>query len=196
MGSDGRWHKWQQHYRQTDVALPQAAGVLLENSFLLPTSGRALDLACGLGGNAIFLARQGFDTEAWDYAPAAVESVQQTAQKEGLPLTGVVRDVEQDAPAAASFDVIAVSYFLARGVIPSLIEALRPGGLMFYETFVKQAVGDEGPRNPAFRLDDNELLRLFSSLRVLSYQEHGRVGDPTRGQRNVARLVAQKRTSG
>jgi SAM-dependent methyltransferase len=196
MPSDARRQHWQQRYLALGRGEPQPARVLADNSFLLPPQGRALDLACGRGGNALFLARRGFATQAWDYAPAAIESLSRIAVREALPLQGVVRDVVQDPPPVDSFDVIVVSFFLQRDIMADLIAALHQGGLIFYETFVQDAVAPSGPDNPAYRLADNELLRLFAGQRILSYQEHGSVGDPAHGQRNVARLVAQKPRGG
>ncbi|MEW8205094.1 MAG: SAM-dependent methyltransferase, partial [Candidatus Thiodiazotropha taylori] len=83
-------------------------------------------------------------------------------------------------------------YFLERSLIPTLIQALKPGGLVFYQTFTRQAVSSEGPQNPAFRLADQELLQLFSQLHVRVYREEGRLGDLSLGSRDVAMLVAQK----
>ncbi|MCG8043626.1 MAG: class I SAM-dependent methyltransferase, partial [Candidatus Thiodiazotropha endolucinida] len=95
-------------------------------------------------------------------------------------------------PQTEQFDVIVVSYFLERSLIPTLIQALKPGGLVFYQTFTRQAVSSEGPQNPAFRLADQELLQLFSQLQVRVYREEGRLGDLSLGSRDVAMLVAQK----
>ncbi len=191
MPSEDRRRKWQQRYLGVAVEAPTACGVLADNAFLLPGKGRALDLACGRGGNALLLARHGLQTEGWDYAPAAIESLNQMAKAEALPLNAVVRDVETHPPEADGFDVITVSYFLDRATIPRIVEALRPDGLIFYETWLREAVDDSGPRNRDFRLGQNELLHLFSGLQVLSYQEHGLVGDSSKVIRNVARLVAR-----
>jgi SAM-dependent methyltransferase len=190
MHSEDRQKKWQQRYLDAAVETPTASGVLADNVFLLPKQGRALDLACGRGGNALLLARCGLRTEGWDYAPAAIDTLNQLAKVEGLPLKGLVRDVEKFPPEPSSFDIVTVSYFLDRAIIPNLIRALRQGGLIFYETWLREALDDCGPSNEEFRLGQNELLHLFNGLQVLSYQEHGLAGDPSRGIRNVARLVA------
>lgn len=194
MASDQRRDKWQQRYLDPDTTRPQPAGVLVDNAFLLPRAGRALDLACGRGGNALFLARHGLTTEGWDFAPAAIETLDRLAADEQLSLTGVVRDVERQPPEPDSFDVIVVSYFLVRELVPLLIAALRPGGLVFYETFVRDTGDDPapGPRNPAFRLATNELRHLFNELQLVSYQEHGRIGKTDAGVRNTARLIGFK----
>jgi SAM-dependent methyltransferase len=172
---------------------PVVAEVLAQNRHLLPAAGAALDLACGLGGNALLLAELGLEVKAWDLSPVAVRRLGETALQRGLPnLQAQVRDVEQAPPPADSFDVIVVSYYLERTLAPRIAAALRPGGLLFYQTFTCLAVGDEGPSNPAYRLDDNELLRLFSGLRLRFYREENRLGDLSRGARDVAMLVAER----
>ena len=96
-------------------------------------------------------------------------------------------------PSPESFDVIVVSRFLERRLAPTLIDALTPEGLLFYQTFTQVTVGAMwGPTNPAYRLAPQELLTLFQPLRVVVYREEGRVGDTTRGWRHEALLVAQK----
>ena len=95
-------------------------------------------------------------------------------------------------PDPDSFDVICVGHFLERSLCPKIAAALRPGGLLFYQTFTEERVDDGGPGNPAFRLGCNELLRLFPDLVVRLYREEGRVGDMTRGFRNRAQLIAQR----
>ena len=64
--------KWDAIY-QRPTQEPQAAEVLRENRFLLPVSGRALDLACGLGGNALFMAAAGLNVDAWDISGTALQ---------------------------------------------------------------------------------------------------------------------------
>jgi SAM-dependent methyltransferase len=185
-------HPWNAHY-QAITRVPLAAHVLWENQHLLPATGRALDLACGLGGNALLLATCGLDTWAWDISDIAVARVQAAAQQRGVALHAEVRDVVACPPCAESFDIIVVSRFLERDLTPTLIEALRPAGLLFYQTFTQVTVGDaKGPMNPTYRLALQELLTLFHPLRLLVYREEGNVGDTTRGWRNEALLVAQK----
>jgi SAM-dependent methyltransferase len=152
-----------------------------------------LDLACGLGGNALLLAQAQLHTTAWDISSVAISRLQAMAIDKALAnLQAEVRDVELDPPPVARFDVIVVSYFLARQLAPSLIAALKPGGMLFYQTFTRIAVSAEGPGNPHFRLGDNELLRLFRPLAIRFYREENRLGDLSQGRRDVAMLVAEK----
>lgn len=183
--------KWNRRYETitSDNILP--AQVLREYGHLLPTQGEALDLACGLGGNAFYLARAGLHTLAWDISPVAITRLELLAQQQGLILQAAVRDVIAMPPAKAAFDVIVVSYFLQRELMPAICAALRPGGLLFYQTFTRDKVTDQGPSNPQFLLEENELLRLCSGLRVRAYREEGCLGDVTTGLRNEALMVAQ-----
>ncbi len=190
MANDSAGH-WNQRYTE-HPGVPRAAQVLVDNRHLLPVSGDALDLACGLGGNALFLAEQGLATWAWDSSEVAIERLRQTAQQRGLLLHAEVRDVIVAPPLPQMFDVIVVSRFLERRLAAALCEALRHQGLLFYQTFVRQAVDTFGPSNPAYRLEPQELLRLFQTLRLVVYRDEGVIGDTTRGLRNEAVFVGQK----
>jgi SAM-dependent methyltransferase len=163
--------------------------LLSEFAYLLPANGKALDLASGLGGNALFLAARGLTTEAWDLSAVAVERLELAAAN--LPLRARRRDVVMQPPAPESFDVICVAHFLDRGLCPAIAAALRPGGLLFYQTFSRERVDVSGPSTDRYRLDRNELLRLFDGLLVRFYRDEGCVGDTARGVRNVAQLIAQ-----
>ena len=187
--------KWDRIYRSGlgPEAPSLAAPILTENLHLLPKSGTALDAACGLGANAIVLARQGLETHAWDISEQALNLLSKSVAKENLNLITTQRDIVSQPPATDTFDVIVVSRFLDRSIISHLINALRRGGLIYYQTFIKDQRDVYGPSNPAYRLDDNELLRLFSTLHLILYREEGTIGNLSTGLRNEAMLIAQKR---
>ncbi|MBF0589997.1 MAG: methyltransferase domain-containing protein [Magnetococcales bacterium] len=185
---------WNARHRQRD-AIPHAALVLQENAHLLPRQGHALEVACGLGGNALFLAARGLETLAWDISDVAISRLQQEARQRQLPVTAQLRDLSVEPMPEAQFDVLVVSRFLDRGMMPGMIQALRPGGLLFYQTFTRIKVDAAmGPDNPEYRLDVGELLVLFGALQILHYREEGRVGDLQKGFRNEAMLVGKKVT--
>jgi SAM-dependent methyltransferase len=144
----------------------------------------------------VFVARAGLKTFAWDSSPAAVDKLAAWSRDNLLPITAEVRDVVAAPPEAGRFDVITVSRFLERQLAPALIAALRPGGVLFYQTFTRTRVSDRGPGSDRLRLADNELLALFAPLRLLVYREEGRVGDLGRGLRDQAQLVAHKPEGG
>ena len=184
--------KWDARYRATAGDPPEAARVLRENRHLLPQQGDALDLACGRGGNALLLAAAGLNVQGWDLSPVAIAALTARAAAAAANVQGQVRDVVESPPAPGTFDVIVVSYFLERALAPALCAALRPNGLLFYQTFVRDKVSPQGPSNPDFLLAENELLALFGSLRTRVYREEGKLGDISQGLRNEALLVGQK----
>lgn len=185
--------KWDRIYAAADKPPQAVCRALEENAHLLPATGCALDLACGLGANALFLAAHGLKTLAWDISPVAVKRVAEWAAMQRVPVQAEVRDVLVDPLLPEEFDVIVVAHFLDRSLVPHLINALKPGGLLFYQTYTCNKITASGPSNPEFLLSENELLHLFAPLHVLVYREEGRVGDITRGMRSEAMLVAQRR---
>lgn len=182
--------KWDGRYAAALTGDIQASEVLADNLHLLPTCGDALDLACGLGANALLLAGRGLRTHAWDLSPVAIERLRDRAG--ALPLRAEVRDVMARPPEPASFDVICVGSFLERALCPSIAAALKPGGVLFYQTWSLERVDDSGPGTPGFRLATNELLALFRGLIVRFYRDEGVLGDAHRGFRNRAQFVAQR----
>jgi len=184
-----RWD--QRHAAAADVGAP--AEVLLQNAHLLPAQGVALDLACGRGANALWLAEHtGLEVHAWDFSPVAVTGLEAVARARGLHLVATVRDVAARPPEPDRFDVVLVAHFLERAIVPDLIASLRPGGVLLYQTFGREAVSARGPVTPEWRLARNELLRLFAGLIVRAYREEGALGDAARGLRDLAYLVAER----
>jgi SAM-dependent methyltransferase len=199
-----KFNKWQEAYQDADIASACAAGVLQQHAFLLPQSNKqvvkplhALDLACGRGGNALFLAKQGFVVDAIDLSSNVLDKLKSYALQHDLRINCLLGDVEEaglpGVDYADKYDVIVVSYFLYRPLFADIIKALKPGGLLFYQTWSQVLVDkDKGPQNPQFRLARGELLKLTKPLVPVFYQEYGVVGDTTQGLRNEALLVAQK----
>ena len=130
---------------------------------------------------------------AWDISGVAIDELQRLATGKGLEIQASIRDVSEQPPDPGSFDVICVSFYLERTITRQITEALKPEGLLFYQTFIHEKVTDEGPGNPSYRLAPNELLELFAPLHVLAYREEGRTGDLQQGLRDTAWLVAQRR---
>ncbi|MCF6324448.1 MAG: class I SAM-dependent methyltransferase [Gammaproteobacteria bacterium] len=184
--------KWDAIYQKAAEGEYSAVRVLQENQHLLPKGGCALELACGMAANAAFLAQHGLCTTAWDISEVVIERLKASPAMKDLAITFEARDIVRQPPPAASFDVITVSYFLDRSLVPYIKRALKPLGLIFYQTFTQTYVNEGGPRSRDFRLADNELLQLFSDYQVLVYREEGCVGELQQGYRDEALIVAQK----
>lgn len=133
-----------------------------------------LDVACGRGRHALFLARAGFRVNAIDRDPDAVAGVLAAAREERLDVECKVLDLERDPPpdlGQAKYDAIVVFNYLHRPLFPALRRALAPGGRLVYETFTIAQATRGRPTNPAFLLHPGELRTLVAPLAVLRSRE-------------------------
>lgn len=184
-------NKWDSIYRQTD-APAAVAEVLAKHQYLLPKSGKALDLACGLGSNALFLAKCGLQVDAWDISPVGLHNLQKAAIAQGLHIATHQCHIGVETLKPQTYDVIVICRFLDRTLCNAIMAALKPGGLLFYQTFTSNKLDQLGPSNPDYLLADNELLTLFSPLNLVFYQEYAKLGDVRFGNRNEACYIGQK----
>ena len=152
----------------------------------VPGAARALDVAMGRGRHAVALARAGFRTFGVDVTHAAVRDAIVAAAAEGLLVLGWCADLTRDVLPAARFDLVVVTRYLQRDLFASLRAALRPNGVILYETFtVAQRALGRGPTSPDHLLEPGELVRLFEGFDVLVHEE---VSVPDA----VARIVARR----
>jgi tellurite methyltransferase len=189
--------KWNQRYAEESViAFPEApAEWLVEHRSLLVASaggGRALDVACGDGRNARYLAELGFDVDAIDISDVVVGRLREAAAKRGLNVSARAADLELEPDLPRGEYAVVVNFnYLQRSLFTGLAGALRPGGQLFFETFARTHLEELGEDFPAaFVLDDNELLRAFPGLRVRHYREG--VVERSGKRRGVASLVAER----
>jgi len=177
---------------------PAPARFLTQLVHRLP-KGKALDVAAGSGRNSLYLATQGFHVDALDRDEEAMTQLTATAKQRNLPnLTTRTVDLERASDERPEFpkqeyDVIIVFFYLHRPLFPALIESLKPNGVLIYETFlIDNYLRHQHPRRWEFCLAHNELLRLTSTLRVLSYDEGEHSGSHGPGPAFTAQLVAQQ----
>jgi SAM-dependent methyltransferase len=162
---------------------------LLRQGRQLPPGGRALDAACGAGRHALVLAGAGYTVTAIDRDEDAIARLRATASRLGLPVEAQARDLEGDTVDLGdeAFDLIVGFRYLHRPLFPALVRALRPGGLLVYETFTRaHAEACRKPSNPAFLLEPGELARLVAPLEIVDAREGAVDGD------HVASVAARK----
>jgi dihydroneopterin aldolase len=176
------------------------ARLLLDHRHRLPTGSQAaaLDVACGRGRNALYLAGQSLTVDAVDRDEQALAELAAAARRRQLrALATHAIDLETDTahpPALprAHYDVITVFFYLYRPLFPVLVRALKPGGLLIYETFtLDNHLRRQHPRRREFCLEPNELLALTQGLRVLHYDE-GEHADNHGAAAFTAQLIAQR----
>ena len=162
--------KWNNIYSQQNCADITPSKVLVENAHILPNGGKALDFACGMGANAIYLARLKLQVDAWDVSSVALKKLDDYSQLNDLSINTCVRDVEKIPPESNCFDVVTVSQFLHRPTFHRLCESLRIDGLLFYQTYTLDKAFQVGPTNPDFLLNKNELLKPVSYTHLRAHE--------------------------
>ena len=185
-------NKWDKYYDSNIKRSPSPSEVLYFNQHLLPVKGDALDLACGYGSNAICLAMNGLKVSAWDISKIALDKLSLRSKKFDFIINCEIRDVLKKPPEPDTFDIIVVSKFLDRKLIKHIRHAIKPNGLIFYQTFIKDRVTKSGPENPNYQLNKNELLVFFEDWKLIFYKEEGMIGNLSKGFRSQAMIIAQK----
>lgn len=150
-----------------------AAPWLIDNIDLIPLGLPVLDVACGRGRQALFLARAGWTVHAVDRDAAAIHALETSAHAEALSITTEVVDLEAGTPSLGSqrYGAVVVFNYLHRPLLPAIIEAVAPGGIVIYETFTVGQAGRGRPTNPAFLLVEGELAQLIRPLELLRARE-------------------------
>jgi len=186
---------WDLFYKTRDVTVAEPVAVLKNNIHLLhaqTTSLKALDFACGFAANGRFLASLGYQVSGWDYSAQVVKKLNAFSQQQGLSFQAYQHDLENEKLPAELFDVIVVSHFLNRKLSVDISNLLKPGGLLFYQTFSGERKNEQGPSNPNFRLKTGELLSLFADLQTLYYREDNHHVSNENSLNDQAMLVAVK----
>jgi SAM-dependent methyltransferase len=155
------------------------------NAFLVEmtrglTPGRALDVGMGQGRNTVYLAQQGWDSVGFDPAERAVAAAQEQAKKLGVKITTHIAGDEKFAWGENQWDLIVLSYVSVRSNVAAVVRALRPGGMVIVEGFHRDATKTNSIGGGVV-FDSNELLRLFSALRVVRYEDTTGMADFGRG---------------
>jgi tellurite methyltransferase len=198
---------WDAKHKLAAEAPPsEPASIVRELLPLLP-SGPALDIACGTGRHALFLAARGQHVTAVDYSNVALDIVELRARSQQVPLKRrdsfhtagrhlhgglelVHTNLEEAQLSEHCYDLILCVQYLHRTLFPQMVRALRPEGVLLMETFTQaQLEFSGGPRNPAYLLETGELREAFPELCVLFYRE-------LRAGVGIASLVAKKRAKG
>ena len=159
--------KWNQ--KHLEHPMPQSPSDLLVHFMPLLKKQKykyALDLACGNGRNSKFLAKNGFECEGVDISDIALQMSEGTKN-----LHLICTDLDNFRPAPNRYDVILNFYFLNRDLFPSIIHALKAGGIFMLETFIKEADGFNSSQIIDEKiLEHNELDEIFSDFRILHKQ--------------------------
>lgn len=139
----------------------------------IPAGAEVLDVGCGTGRHALFLARAGCSVVAMDRSVEHLKTIERIAADEQLTLRAVQADVESMSLLPGHLDVIVNTLFLYRPLFAQYSRALRPGGLLFFRTFTSDqmdVLGHQRPRRE-FLLEPGELRTAFPTLDLVYYDE-------------------------
>ena len=183
--------KWNERYRGGSYEeRTHPAALVAEWAPRLPL-GRALDVACGAGRNALYLAAAGFDVDAIDISSVALERARRSAAERHLSVRWLEGDLEDDAALPDErYALIVWIRYVNRNLMPALTARLERGGYLICEQHLATTADVVGPKSSAFRLQAGELDACASRLEMLFYRE-GEVVDPDGRPAALAQLVAR-----
>ncbi|WP_423406949.1 class I SAM-dependent methyltransferase [Heyndrickxia sp. MSNUG] len=179
-------HKWNGKYsnklRQNEYMNPPEPNERLRQIAENLKGETAIDIACGLGGNSIFLAGMGFEVTAVDISEVAVKYISEQVDRFALKVSALVADMSVTGGIVfeGKYDLAVITYYLDRNIFPKVKEIVKDQGFFFMETFYKvdtetvnQTISDK------YKLESNELLKEFSDWKILFFEESEQDGRQT-----------------
>lgn len=162
--------KWNKKYQEIPSLLDEKKPSEKLIKILEKTKGKkALDIASGAGRNSIYLAINGFDVEALDISQVALSTLSNKGFKN---ISCKLVDLDEYEIAKNNYDLIVMTNFLDRNIIPKLTNALKKDGILFIETYMDDKINEKPSSNPDFLLKKDELKSFFDDkFELLDYDE-------------------------
>ncbi|MBI5569519.1 MAG: class I SAM-dependent methyltransferase [Desulfomonile tiedjei] len=177
--------KWNRRYAGKAIELPEPDPFLVAHQEYLG-SGRALDLACGTGGNAIFLAEHGYRVDAVDISWHALSQLHAIARARALRVRCILVDLDYFPVPAARYDLVVAFYFYDPRLLTSVREALKPGAILIYCTFNIRHTRINPRFNPAYLVQPEGLGAQFPDFEILFHETAAGDGE------HISQLIARK----
>jgi tellurite methyltransferase len=174
MDTRTKWnHKHKERLQQLTEPEPNAR---LESLSDYLTGGTALDLACGVGGNSLFLARNNYKVQAIDISEVAIDYIEIQAVKHNLSIQTQVSDLTNFNLNKKSFDLVVITYYLDRSLFPIVKKHIKEGGYFFMETFYQSPQTENQGVSTQYKLKPKELLSEFGDWKVLFFEDNEQEG--------------------
>ena len=162
--------KWDQRYAEGGYRTDHPVTLLEEWLPGLPP-GRALDVACGAGRNAVYLARAGYRVDAIDISTEGLKLARQSAERLGLGINWIEQDLDKPFRFDSDYDLIIVMWYVNLDLVARLCECLAPGGYLLCEEHLTTDQDVVGPSASEYRVAPGALRRAVSGVEVLLYEE-------------------------
>lgn len=183
-----KWNgRYQQEGKKWQASRPRQ--LLLDYADRLPDNGLALDAASGVGVHGLFLAERGWHVIALDISEIGLRLAKNVAMERGIWVETAVFDLSQPWLPANTFDVILNFRFLERETFSVYQRALKPGGWLLFETFVRP---HKDVADPAYFLEPGELRAAFAGFDLIHSAQVAVQGGRSGEMKLVEQLVAQK----
>lgn len=190
MGQHDR-DKWNRRYREGAYAERGHPSRILGDWLGRVPVGRAADVACGAGRNALYLAQHGFKVDAVDISAEALARGGESAQQLGLQINWLEQDLDNSLSLEPGYQMILLVRYVNLPLLRQLGSLLAPGGVLLCEEHLETDAEVIGPKTPAFRVKPGELAEAAAGLEIL-HMEEGLVTEPDGRRAALARLVARK----
>ncbi len=162
--------------------------------------GRALDVACGEGRNAIWLAEQGWEVTALDFSQVAIDRGRRLADEAGVEVEWRRADATTHRPEAGVFDLVLVCYLQLPGpqlaeVLSSARDSVAPGGAIVVIAHARDNLerGVGGPQDPSVLPTPDEVVEYLDGLTIERAGHVTRPVETDAGQRDAIDLVVVAR---
>lgn len=180
--------RWDAKYKNSKIAQKLSTPItLLQNYNHLATGKKALDIACGVGRHSKYLASEGFVVDALDISSVAIAQLQDTPY-----INAIEVDFDTYTLEKGKYDLIVCTYYLERTLFSQMIAALKPNGIIIFETFLHDERNESSPSNPTFLLDKGELENYFTKTCKLVYMREWFDIDYKGNEVMKASMVARK----
>lgn len=178
-----RWNKRYASKREQGPISFEPDSLLMRHQSLFKAGDRALDVACGVGHNSLWLAGLGLHTTALDISATGLDLLQHEARQRNLQIDTEQADLDDWNWPVESFDVVVVLRFLDRALFDDIKTSLRPGGVVLYQTFGPARLQSNPEFNPDFVLRSGELANQFNTFEIIEQND---------ADGNFATIVAKK----
>ena len=188
--SEADRERWNSRYAAGEYGERSWPSDFLSESIERLPRGRALDLACGLGRNARFLAENGWQVDAVDVSDVALRKAEALAPN--VDIRWIACDLERGYTPSADYDLVVNVRYVNLPLLTNIRSALRLGGALLVEQHLALPdLADDvvGPRNPRFRVAPAALRKVAEGLRI-EVDEEGLMQDPAGETAALARLLA------